>query len=43
MVKTKKLKIETKGNCDVVDITDRIADVLSKHDDNGNSHVWPRC
>ena len=30
MVKTKKLKIETKGNCDVVNITEQVSDFVAQ-------------
>jgi secondary thiamine-phosphate synthase enzyme len=30
MVKTKKLRVETKGNCDIVNITEKIADFVAK-------------
>jgi len=30
MVKTETLRIQTKGNCDIVNITDRVADVIAQ-------------
>jgi len=30
MVKTKKLKVQTKGNCDIVDITKEVNDTIAK-------------
>jgi len=32
MVKTEQIKVETKGNCDVVDITEQVSEVVAKSD-----------
>jgi len=32
MVKTKKIKIKTKGNCDIVDITEQVAEIVAQSD-----------
>jgi secondary thiamine-phosphate synthase enzyme len=34
MVKTQKIKIKTKGNCDVVDITNHVSEVVSNSEIN---------
>ncbi len=34
MVKTQKIKVKTKGNCDVVDITDQVSEAVSHSDIN---------
>jgi secondary thiamine-phosphate synthase enzyme len=32
MVKTKKIKVKTKGNCDIVDITEQVREVVAELD-----------
>ncbi len=32
MVKTKKIKVRTKGNCDIVDITEQVTEIVAQSD-----------
>ena len=32
MVKTKKVKVQTKGNCDIVNITEQVSEVIAQSD-----------
>ena len=34
MVKTEQIKVETKGNCDIVNITEQVSEVVAKSDMN---------
>ena len=40
MVKTEQIKVETKGNCDVVNITEQVSEVVAQSDMSEGFQCW---